>query len=161
MKPRLKPTPAPASARYWTCTLANEKLPGEGAHTFRHPFYGVGAQLLLYSAAHYVPPEGDERPLQARVLTLIPCAGALIGACWSHTTHALETPAPREWNGEQIPAYGNAVVEELQEAGYDLLEITELFSLLMPEFVRRQSLVSMAQERAAFSEPPKAVSTFS
>ena len=148
------PLPPATSARYWTSTTAL------GAHLFRHPFYGVGASLFLWMSRRHLEDEAA-LPLQARYLHLLPAVGAVLGVCWWSRTHVLDTPPLKDVTDEGIEAYGRAVAEELQEHGYDLLEMVELFNLASTEFVNRQSLVVMAQERVDFTAAPTVDSTSS
>lgn len=150
MTPRLKPLPAPppTNARYWTVESSR------GPVVCRHPFYGVGARVVLYTSALYVDPEGDERPLQERYATLLPCAGAVIGVCWADLNTALDTPTPTDLSPTALAAFGAAVAEELQEAGWNLLEIVDLFGKVQADFLHRQSLVTMAEARADYFGAP-------
>jgi len=147
------PLPPSTSARYWTSST-----PANGPHLFRHPYYGVGASLFLWMSRRHIDDEA-ELPLQARYLHLLPAVGAVLGVCWFSRTHALDTPPLKDVTDEVLEAYGRAVAEELQEHGYDLMEMVELFNLVSTEFVNRQSLVVMAQERVAFTAAPTDGST--
>ena len=146
MTPRPKPLPAPPESnhRHWTAASAR------GPVVCRHPFYGVGARVVLYTSAEYVDPEGDERPLQERYATLLPCAGAVIGVCWADLNTALDTPTPTDLSPTALAAFGAAVAEELQEAGWNLMEIVDLFSKVQEGFLHRQSLAVMAEARADY-----------
>lgn len=156
MKPRLKPIVIPeTSSRYWVVQHALK-----GGHHFKHPYYGVGAQLLVLSNRFYVDPATDERPVQEKAVHMLPYNGAVIGACWSHKNYELESVFPLgQITDENLLAYGRSVVEELQEQDYSLLDIIDLFGSVMGEMVKRQSLVEMAQDRVGFSAPPSASST--
>lgn len=156
MKPRPKPLvlPDPLTSRYWTVDLTEK-----GPHTFKHPYYGVGLAIVEAFRKH-APREPDERTDTQKQLDMLPAAGMMIGSSWSHRLHELETPLPlNKLDPDSLTAYGNAVVEELQDAGYDMLDIMEMFGKIGPEFQKRQSLIAMAESRSAFSAPPEGAST--
>jgi hypothetical protein len=150
MTPRPKPLAPPlaTNARYWTVASSR------GDVVCRHPFYGVGARVVLYTSAEYVDPVGDERPLQERYATLLPCAGAVVGVCWADLNTALDTPVPKDLSPSSLAAFGASVAEELQEAGWNLMEIVDLFGKVQAGFLHRQSLVAMAEERADYFGAP-------
>lgn len=158
MKPRAKPLAplSPLPARYWSMDLQ-----GKGTHVFKHPYYGVGAGLLLLLRAH--AREGEEdRSIQEQALGHLPVAGAVIGACWAHPRHELETQLSlKDLTVEGLEAYGHKVAEELQDAGYNLLEVLDLMNVVVPALAERQSLAAMAMDRAAFSAAPLGSSTVS
>jgi len=157
MTPRSKPLVIPDNPRYWSVDH-----PQQGKHTFKHPYYGVGAQLSVYLTSDYIPAEEDTRSLQEQFAAVLPRAGALLGLCWYDPDRALSTPAPTGALTPTILAdYGNAVAEELQDAGYTMLDLSELFSAASDGFQQRQSLISQAEARADFSEAPKESSTSS
>lgn len=158
MKARTPPLPIPEGHRYWT--VAHEQ---RGLHYFRHPYYGVGAQLSVYLTSGYISAEeGEVLSLQEQFAAVLPRAGALLGLCWYDPNRVLTTPTP---TGTLTPVllaeYGNAVAEELQDAGYTMLDLSELFSRASDGFQQRQSLVSQAAARADFSAAPKESSTSS
>ena len=151
MTPRTKPLTVPASPRYWSVEVEDK-----GAHDFRAPYYGVGDALLAHVGRHIVTSE-DDRPLQAKLIVLLPALGAVVGACWWHRLHALDAALPlAALDDEHLTAYSVAVVDELQEAGYNLLDLMALYAGCLPEMQRRQSIAAMAEERASFSVAPKA-----
>ena len=158
MKPRATPLTIPDNPRYWSVTHEQR-----GVHHFKHPYYGVGAQLSVYLTAGYITEaEGEVLSLQEQFAAVLPRAGALLGLCWYDTHRALTTPAPVGVLTPTILAeYGNAVAEELQDAGYTMLDLSELFALASDGFQERQSLVSQASARADFSAAPKESSTSS
>lgn len=157
MKPRQTPVTAPPnSSRYWTTDV-----PGQGEHVWRHPFYGVGSKLLTYAKAGHVDPEEDTRSPQDRYADLLPVAGTFLGFCWWHPTMVLDAPTPTVYDHATLTAYGLAVAEELQEAGWTMLDIVTGFGAVMEEFNRRQSLVAQAEQRARFFAPPMEDSTSS
>jgi len=150
MKPRLKPLLAPSgNSRYWTVDA-----PGKGPHVFRAPYYGVGACLLEAMSKHARDPEEeDTRSLQVKSMDILPVAGMVLGACWYHSGHELETVLDlKNLTPASLEDYGVAVAEELQEAGYNILDILDLFGKVTPELSNRQSILLMAQARASFTE---------
>jgi hypothetical protein len=46
------------------------------------------------------------------------------------------------------------VSEELQDAGFTLLDLIELLAGIAPELYQRQSLINMAMARSSFSAAP-------
>lgn len=153
MKPRLKPLtpPVPLSDRYWTADV-----PDKGKHTFKHPYYGVAAAvLMLLGKQTKHDPETDDRPLQAKALEILPVAGAIIGVCWAHPLHEFDAKIDlSHLDEDDLVAYSHAICEELQDAGYDLLTVIELFGKCVPEMAKRQSLLQMAEARANFTVAP-------
>jgi len=157
MKPRAKQHLAPTSPRYWTI-----EAHGFGPHTCRHPFYGVGAAIVgvMAERAKLHPPETDTRDEEAKALDLLPMAGLMIGATWYNVDHELDARLPlSDLSEASLVEYGNAVADELQEAGYTLLTMLEMFASIAPEMNRRQSLIGQAMERSSFSAAPTDGST--
>lgn len=151
MKPLKTPRVIPETRQYW-----KTQLEGKGDHHFKHPYYGIGTSVLSLSAKYHVDPETDKRGIQEKAVSMLPFAGAVIGVCWRHRGLDLETVYPmNSVTPEALEEYGIKVIEELQDSDYDLLEIIDLFGSVMPEFIKRQSLVEMASARASFTEPPK------
>jgi len=166
MKPLKSPRVIPSPSRQYWCV----PLEGKGDHHFKSPYYGVGASVLefvrLSSAGQRerLGHEGESEALTAyaQSVAMLPVAGVVIGVCWKHRGLELETVFPlAAMTPEKLLAYGNAVAEELQDADYNLLEIIDLLGQCMPELIHRQSVVTMAAERASFTEPLKVVSTSS
>lgn len=157
MKPRAKPLQAPVSQRYWTVDVY-----GFGLHTCRHPFYGVGSAIVnaMTERAKLYPPETDERDEQQKALDLLPMAGLMIGATWYNLEHELDARLSlSDMSESALVEYGNAVADELQEAGFSLLTMLELFAAIAPEMNRRQSLIGQAMDRSSFSVAPSDGST--
>ena len=159
MKSRSTPLPTPSAPhpRYWVT-----ELEGHGPHWFKHPYYAVGAAVVSTMLAHQamLPPAGEPSPEleQARAIAVLPMAGLLIGTCWSHLDRELVTRFPlTDTSQASLTAYGHAVAEELQDAGYDIVSMLTLFASIAPEMGRRQSVLAQAMERSAFFEAPKAV----
>jgi hypothetical protein len=156
MKARQKPAQAGASSRYWTVDV-----PGKGTHLCRHPYYGVGAAVVATMTERAKSaPDPDDRDEERKALDLLPMAGLLIGSTWHNVTHELETRLPLgDLSAPVLTEYGHAVADELQEAGYDLLTMLEMFASIAPEMNRRQSLIAQALDRSSFSAAPTDGST--
>jgi hypothetical protein len=158
----MKPTKAPrvipeGSRQYWSLDLT-----GKGAHHFKAPYYGVGHALLQFAARYHVDPATDTRTLEAKVVAMLPCMGAVIGACWRHRGLDLDAVLPlADLTSDALAAYGVAVAQELQDADYDLLDLLDLFNAVQPEITRRQDIVEMAARHATFTPPPQDASTTS
>lgn len=158
MKPRSKPLVIPKdNPRYWSVDM-----PLKGVHVFRHPFYGVGAAMSAAMSTQ-ARPEGevDTRSIQEQSAALLPVAGMMIGGCWWHPLHEFETPFPKVLNTDTLLEYGTLIADELQEAGYDILDMMDLLGKVTPEMTKRQSVISMGEQRAAFSSPQGGSSTVS
>ena len=78
---------------------------------------------------------GDKLPI------LFACQGALLGMCWAHREHDLETTTARHKNLED---YGEEVFEELHESGWLLEHIqgvwTTLISKLIDSFIDQKEV---------------------
>jgi hypothetical protein len=156
VKPRTPPMPSAAGPRYWTVDLD-----GHGAHVFRFPLYDVASRLRSVFAAvedtEDVEP-GSPRWCMARVRPIC----AQIGACWWHPTLALEATlpgGPHTWTDAQILDYGARVADELQDAGYTLIDMLHLFNPTSRECSRRLDMLGMVQARADFSPAPEGSGT--
>lgn len=151
MKARVKPLciPEPLPDRYWQVVIGDH-----GAHTFRHPYYGVASAVVRCLIAHRE--EDKDLSPQATAERMLPFCGLVAGACWYDDGRELQTvlDLAKLEDGDLI-AYGHAVCEELQNAGYTLLDLIELLGGITPEMYKRQSLLSMAMARSAFSEALK------
>ena len=157
MKLRTTPLKNPSGPRYWTA-------PGNKGQLvqFKAPYDGVGHELVKYigTISSELP---QELGTKDRAVAMLPLAGLVIGACWADTELELDTPFPLDQLDDlsALGAYGATVADELQDEGYDLLDIRNLFSAVSPELTRRQSIISMAQARASFSAAPEGASTVS
>lgn len=161
MTPRPTPLTIPdGNARYWVVDT------DKGQHHFRHPSYVLGAKLhalvLRYApkkGAKKATTKGELRDQYAQAVTQLPAMGAMLGACWWHRGFQLVAALPRDPDEEALLDYGIAVADELQEDGYDLVDIVGLFAEVLTGFSARQDVVTMAEARAVFSSPPTAGTT--
>lgn len=159
MKPRLTPLAIPTgNKRYWTWDCDTH-----GNHTFKHPFYGIGAAVMSatarYETERTAANEGKEVSEMDAATALLPISCLMIGVCWSHPRQALESVFPAGMEYEAMLAYGRAVCDELQEAGYDLLDILSMGGAVAGAMSERQNVLVMAEERARFSGAPEGSST--
>lgn len=74
--------------------------------------------------------------------------GALVGISWFHKHKDLEAT-----RGDDILAYGEAVYEELHEAGYDSVKMMLLAGVLAKEIQAAQKFDQEVAERLGFSFP--------
>lgn len=144
------PLPAATGPRYWSVDVD-----GKGPHAFRFPLYDVAARLraAFASVGETEAEPGSPKWCMERVRPIC----AQIGACWWHPTQALDATlpgAPHKWTDAQILDYGAAVADELQEAGYTLIDMLHLFNPTSRECARRLDMLAMVQERADFSPAP-------
>ena len=155
MKARTKSLalPAPLTDRYWQITVEDR-----GLLTFRHPYYGVASAVVQCLITH----REEDRDLspQATAERMLPMCGLVIGVCWQHPTLELDTVLDLAKLGDaDLVAYGHRVCEELQDAGWSLLDLVELLGGIAPELYKRQLLLNMAMARSSFSAAPKDDST--
>jgi hypothetical protein len=151
------------NARYWCVDTAR------GPHHFRHPAYGLGGvllRLLVEQGQRIGVGREDAGGLEvvADIGERLPMMCALLGACWWNEVSEFTAQVPTSTATARIDttalwAYGEQVADEMQEAGYTLLDILDLFTPTVGEFYRRQDIVRMAEERAVFSSPPMAGTT--
>jgi len=150
VKPRVKPVsiPSPLPDRYWTLTVGDH-----AALTFRHPYYGVASSVVRCLIAH----RDQDRDLspQDTAERVLPFAGLVVGVCWYDSGRELETVMDlSKLENADLLAYGHKVAEELQDAGFTLLDLIELLAGIAPELYQRQSLITMAMARSSFSAAP-------
>ena len=157
MKARAKPLPIPSPLpdRYWQLNIEDR-----GLLTFRHPYYGVASAVVQCLLAHRTD-DVDLSP-QATAERMLPMCGLVIGACWYDPTRELETQLDLGKLGDaDLVAYGHRVCEELQDAGWVLLDLVELLGGIAPQLYQRQLLLNMAMARSSFSAAPPVDSTAS
>jgi hypothetical protein len=155
MKTRTKSLalPVPLTDRYWQITVEDR-----GVLTFRHPYYGVASAVVQTLIAH----REEDRDLspQATAERMLPMCGLVIGVCWQHPERELDTQLDLSKLGDaDLVAYGHRVCEELQDAGWSLLDLVELLGGIAPELYKRQLLLNMAMARSSFSAAPQDAST--
>jgi len=123
----------------------------------RYPSWAVGA--VLVDIMREVPPQdGAASLLWARRAS--PWLGAVIGRCWWHRGFALEVAAPG-WRADPTTLldYGEAVIEELMDAGYLLLEVVDLYAACAEAIRDRNAVITTATERADFTGSATAAGT--
>jgi hypothetical protein len=155
MKARSKPLmlPVPLPDRYWQITVEDR-----GLLTFRHPYYGVASAVVQCLIAHREDDAGLSP--QATAERMLPMCGLVIGVCWQHSTLELETQLDlAKLTDADLVAYGHRVCEELQDAGWSLLDLVELLGGIAPELYKRQLLLNQAMARSSFSAAPQDAST--
>jgi hypothetical protein len=150
MKPRPTALVIPdGSARYWSTEIEER-----GLHHFRFPPYDVAMGVALATAPAFMALEEGQQLTPAKMAQLSPYMAAQVGICWWHRGFALEAEMPEEWTKESARRYGRSVVSEMQEEGYTLLDIMDLFSAVQSEVAKRIDVLEMAKARADFSVPP-------
>ena len=115
MKKRATPRKIPEAAHY-----VNIELEDHGIHHFRVPSQAVAMEQT--AKGKDAIEEKDPARKRARVLYL---SGAYVGDLWFHETMDLESV-----NKGNEEGYGRDVHEELHEAGYSSMEITQLVSFV-------------------------------
>jgi hypothetical protein len=117
MRPRQIPRRIPPDApHYWPIDV------GERETWWRLPFpVYVGPLFAAHDKAHA---KGQD-PLDL-ALDVYMVLGAAIGLCWADVDQDLETPRSRD-----VVAYGEAVIEELHEAGWTLAEVAEVGRVIL------------------------------
>ena len=147
MKTRSKPLsiPSPLPDRYWQQTIEDR-----GVLTFRHPYYGVASAVVQCLLAHRTD-DVDLSP-QATAERMLPMCGLVVGVCWYDHSLELETQLDlSKLSDADLVAYGHRVCEELQDAGWVLLDLVELLGGIAPQLYQRQLLLNMAMARSSFS----------
>jgi len=78
--------------------------------------------------------------------------GAAIGLCWNHSTLELDSPSNRD-----LKVYGEAVLNEMHEAGWSMSEIGEIYSLLFRRILTSLGITKKeVDERVGFSKGTEA-----
>lgn len=151
---RSAPLVAPAGPRYWSVTLDPH-----GEHGFRFPVYDVASRVRAsFSAIVTTAEKGSPKWCMERVRPMC----AIIGACWWHRSQALTTAlpgSPQEWSDDGVLDYGGRVADELQEAGYTMLDIIHLFNPAMAAVNERLDMLAMVPAQAAFTPAPEGSGT--
>lgn len=119
MKPRLNALTVPETPRYWSVEVEEK-----GEHHFRFPSYSRASLAVDFRNA---------RMTRDGVATWIEQAGILLGMCWWHRGMELTTQPPHMGSSHQsLAEYSEAVIDELQEAGYTLAHIDVLYAAALP-----------------------------
>jgi hypothetical protein len=153
---RPEPLPTPTSGRCWATDL-----PGLGVHWWRFPsFVEAHALRQLYASLARIE-ENQGAPVYsvAEMIERSPHMAAWVGWFWLHPTKALVARPPMTKPGkapdpDAILAFGVAVLEELEDAGYALSDIVSLWLAVANGTNERLDITSAAVMRAGFSLPP-------
>ncbi len=129
MTPRATGLKIPETDRYWCVDLegseesaANGKPSGE--HHFRLPNFSAGFSLFAWVRARKNADDANTFAKDAQQTLQI---GLFVGACWHHRQYSLDAGTySLRWSFEEADAYAEAVLEELAEAGYSLVQIRQL-----------------------------------
>lgn len=128
-----------------------------GVHHFRIPSAIAGARLLKAADSRHIAvlaslsDLGDD-PLQVLAAAraagpeLLGVAGYAIGISWFHRTLDLDTVV----SVDDPMGTGEAVLEELHEAGYRLGDVVLCALLVIKEFMARNAISQAVLERASF-----------
>lgn len=156
MRLRRVPREIPSSALY----LAIE-VPGlDPSEThWRLPFPVHGARLVsAMQAASIAAPagSGDLVRLDA-ALNVWFVGGAAVGYCWHHRLYDLDTRREDFGGGLDLVGYGEAVLDELHEVGWTMIQLGAIYPRLFGAMSEALSQsVSEVTARAGFSGPPRA-----
>lgn len=147
MRRRSEPMPAPEPAEYPWFTVEVE---GRGLHHFRalSPIKVVRFGKEIGAASGPISAD-DKLGLAEDNLRQF---GAGIGLCWAHPELELES---QRGDFGSLLDYGEAVSEELHEAGYTLAQQTAMALRVMASLPGVQTTRQEVQERAGFSEAQK------
>ena len=137
MTPRQTRRDIPDNDRYFAVDLGEP-----GAFDFRFPSYGKAARMVgLLQALE----QGDGLD---RLVSVLDVAGYAIGSCWYHQDFDLDSGPPPTAEGDGWKAYGDSVIDELQEQGVNLSGIMTLVNTLIGELGGRMSESTEAQDAA-------------
>lgn len=157
MKARKTPAKAPESPRYWTHDL------GEwGTLTLRMCSFAAGHKVRDLIAQHPIGEDGEA--ITSWLADHVPYAAAAVGLCWADERWELETPLPtdpRKMDADTLYAYGLAVADELQTAGWPMMAITNVGFSVTTELLRRTDILREAEALARFSPAQAADSSIS
>jgi hypothetical protein len=158
MIPRDIPLRVPESPRYWS--VSHARL---GEHHFRLPIFSTMQSLAELLTRRLDLKKGTDGKIPVSEIAKkahIMCV--LLGACWYHRAAALlAVPPGPDATDDQWVAFGVAVLDELQEYGYDLLDITEIFNGVMPRVSDALDFSKTIKERKDFFGQTPASSTSS
>lgn len=149
MRPRPQRTIPEGNALYYVVETTR------GPHDFRVPFGLWGTRLLDLLRQHdllsLVAEEALARLDDAAIGWYI--GGAAIGLSWWHRDLDLDVPArgPTTRAAELLD-YGAAILDELHEAGYTMLDIAALYSTTLARAVAPLVPQAQVEERMGFSE---------
>lgn len=159
MKTRQTPRVIPNKHNYFEIDLDTF-----GVHNFRAPFPIYTARLMnlmVRAGLHEaITEDSDPDVIYDRTISVWNIAGAAIGMCWFHKNKDLETP--RLGKNQDLLSYGEAVLDEMYDEGYDMDILqtlyTELFRVLGDSVVGKDK-EKKVEERVDFSSKEKEDST--
>lgn len=145
MKTRTTPRVIPDKGRYWSMDIQGTK------HRFRFPYIAHAFSLvnMARSAAEQELVEDNA----TRAMGLLPVVGAMLGVCWYHET--LDIEATWDKKADRLTAFGEAVIDELQEEDYDILGLLSITQEFAAELGKRLRPAAEAAEVADFTEARK------
>jgi len=155
MKKRTTPREIPQDSNlYWQV-----EVPDKGTLTFRTPFPLHSARILqemLDKGLMDFQKGGKEVEVKLdgtkfdEAIDLWRLNGASVGYCWMDTDFDLESD-PKSF--DTIYEFGEAVLEELYEAGWEMTDFRVLFPKVMKRVTASFLGVKEVSERADFSDP--------
>lgn len=160
MIPRTAPLPVPTSSRYRVVEHA------KGLHHLRTPAFAPASRVLGFvgrerdRCAAYLD---DGAPTPRWLMEMSAAFCAAIGATWWHRAMALEAVAPMSAGAtdDEWRAYGEAVADELVEAGYSALDadVLPLYNVAAELIQAGCALLIQAQAKSVFTEAQTETST--
>ena len=170
MKNRTTPLLDTNASRLWAVDLGPA-----GVYPFRFPSYALASRLGRFVASSAQTIDAEPGTV-GHSIRLAPVVAALIGACWWHPERDLSTPWPTRRTDTRSPpapvldpstltdaelaAYGLAVADELQDAGWNPLVVLRVGTAALTEITARNGLARMAADLAGFT-PPQAEGSIS
>jgi len=155
MKKRTEPRNIPQDAPlYWEI-----EIPGKGTFTFRTPFPLHSARILqemLDKGLMDYQKDGKAKEINLEgvkfdeAIDLWRLNGAAVGYCWMDRDHDLEANPKRF---DSIYDFGEAVLEELYEVGWEMADFRVLFPQVMKRVTASFLGVKEVKDRADFSAP--------
>ncbi len=154
MRRRTHPRQIPPGSNYFVV-----EVPDQGAVDFRLPFPVRLAKLttLLRDAGLGDTEGADDLSKLDTALDVWMVGGAAIGLCWSHRDLDLDTD--RRAFGRDLLSYGEAVLEELYDAGWSMASLSALYPALFKRISASLISASEVAERVGFSAPPTGADT--
>jgi len=139
---RETPRVIPTTARYHSVDLGEH-----GAWHLRFPSFGKAAALLeqMQDSDTGTDTLKGDAGIQ-RLIRILDVAGCAIGMSWCHRDHDLQSGDCPDLGGDGWRAYGDSVVDELQEHGLGLVEIMALLNAILTDAGKRLSEVNEAQD---------------
>jgi hypothetical protein len=170
MKNRTTPLLDTNPARLWAVDLGPA-----GVYPFRFPSYALAARLGKFVATANAGIT-DGPGTVAHSMALAPIMAAVVAACWWHPERDLSTPwpvrrvdprsppapvlDPSTLTDAELTAYGLAVADELQDAGWNPLVVLRVGTAALTEINQRNGIAKMAADLAGFT-PPQAEGSIS